>query len=219
MNPRALGSRQKTGKKIGATYTAKPEPTAAASLTATPSAPDKPKESVAYCPPPDELDDSVPYLKHLGGAKSDKWNLLLCNQVLNTAWYRRNSNEQEKADQHTAIMGFLAGVSPKDALEGMMAAQLFASHAAAMECYRRAMLPDQSAEGRQSNLSQAAKLTRANAAQMEALAKHRGKGQQKVTVEHVHVHKGGQAIVGNVEGVGGGVRTKMEDQPHALEHT
>ena len=27
-----------------------------------------------------------------------------------------------------------------------------------------------------------------------------GKGQQKVTVEHVHVHEGGQAIVGNVEG-------------------
>jgi hypothetical protein len=28
---------------------------------------------------------------------------------------------------------------------------------------------------------------------------HRGKGQQKVTVEHVHVHSGGQAIVGTVE--------------------
>ena len=27
----------------------------------------------------------------------------------------------------------------------------------------------------------------------------RGKGQQKVTVEHVHVHPGGQAIVGTVE--------------------
>jgi len=173
-------------------------------LPATPAAPDKPKENVAYCPPPDELDHSVPNLKHLGGAKSDKWNLLLCNQVLNAAWYRRNTTEQEKADQHTAIFGFLAGVNPKDALEGMMAAQLFASHAAAMECYRRAMLPDQSAEGRQTNLAQAAKLTRANAAQMEALAKHHGKGQQKVIVEHVHVYQGGQAIVGNVAPGGAG---------------
>jgi len=33
----------------------------------------------------------------------------------------------------------------------------------------------------------------------EALDKHRGKGQQKVTVEHVHVHRGGQAIVGAVK--------------------
>jgi hypothetical protein len=39
-------------------------------------------------------------------------------------------------------------------------------------------------------------------------------GQQKVTVEHVRVHEGGQAIVGNVEG--GGMQTKSENQPHAL---
>jgi hypothetical protein len=49
---------------------------------------------------------------------------------------------------------------------------------------------------------------------LEALNRHRGKGQQKVTVEHVHVHEGGQAIVGNVEG--GWMRTKSETQPHAL---
>jgi hypothetical protein len=211
---RIAGGHQKTGKKTTATCAPKPKPAAAPSLPATPPAPHTPKESVAYCPPPDELDHSVPTLRHLGGAKSDKWNLLLCNQVLNAAWYHRNSTEQEKADQHTAILGFLAGVNPKDALEGMMAAQLFASHAAAMECYRRAMLPDQSAEGRQTNLAQAAKLTRANAAQIEALAKHRGKGQQKVIVEHVHVYQGGQAIVGNVAPGGDGKNNEV--QPHAV---
>jgi uncharacterized protein YcbX len=42
------------------------------------------------------------------------------------------------------------------------------------------------------------KLARTFASQVEALNRHRGKGQQKVTVEHVHVHEGGQAIVGNV---------------------
>jgi hypothetical protein len=31
---------------------------------------------------------------------------------------------------------------------------------------------------------------------MEALQRYRGKGQQKVTVEHVHVNAGAQAIVG-----------------------
>src|SRR5258706_11700615 len=136
---RIAGGDQKTGKKTTATCARKPKPAAAPSLPATPPAPDTPKESVGYSPPPDELDHSVPTLRHLGGAKSDKWNLLLCNQVLNAAWYHRNNTEQEKADQHTAIFGFLAGVNPKDILEGMMAAQLFASHAAAMECYRRAM--------------------------------------------------------------------------------
>jgi hypothetical protein len=34
--------------------------------------------------------------------------------------------------------------------------------------------------------------------QVEALQRYRGKGQQKVTVEHVHVNAGGQAIVGAV---------------------
>jgi hypothetical protein len=31
---------------------------------------------------------------------------------------------------------------------------------------------------------------------LEGLNRHRGKGQQKVTVEHVHVHSGGRAVVG-----------------------
>jgi hypothetical protein len=35
-------------------------------------------------------------------------------------------------------------------------------------------------------------------AQLEALQRYRGKGQQKVTVEHVNVNAGGQAIVGTV---------------------
>lgn len=40
-------------------------------------------------------------------------------------------------------MGALVGIDPRDELEGMMAAQLLASHNAAMECYRRAMVLDQ----------------------------------------------------------------------------
>jgi hypothetical protein len=35
---------------------------------------------------------------------------------------------------------------------------------------------------------------------------------QKITVEHVHVHSGGQAVVGIVETPGGGVQPKPESQ-------
>jgi hypothetical protein len=104
--------------------------------------------------------------------------------------------------------------NPNDELEGMMAAQLIACHNASIECYRRAMIGEQTFEGRRENLSQANKLSRTYATLLEALNRHRGKGQKKVTVEHVHVHEGGQAIVGNV--AGGGMRTKSENQPHAL---
>ena len=101
--------------------------------------------------------------------------------------------------------------APKDELEGMLAAQLIASHHAAMECYRRAMVSEQTFEGRHENLRQATKLSRASAALLEALNRHRGKGQQKVTVEHVHVHAGGQAIVGTVERPTPIGSTKSED--------
>jgi hypothetical protein len=64
------------------------------------------------------------------------------------------------------------------------------------------------------------KLTRTYAAQMEALRRYRSGGEQKMTVQHVHVAEGGQAIVGNVnapaEGVGS--RKKSEVQPHALAY-
>jgi hypothetical protein len=106
------------------------------------------------------------------------------------------------------------GIEPRDEIEGMLAAQMVATHNAAMECYRRAMLDNQTFEGRRENLNQANKLARSYATLMEALNRHRGKGQQRVTVEHVHVHKGGQAIVGNVT-PGGGVSSKLEDQPVA----
>src|SRR5947199_7256329 len=58
---------------------------------------------------------------------------------------------------------------------------------------------NQTFEGWRENLNQANKLSRSYAVLLDALNRHRGKGQQKVTVEHVHVHSGGQAIVGSVE--------------------
>ena len=61
------------------------------------------------------------------------------------------------------------------------------------------------------------KLLRTFAAQVEALQRYRGKGQQKVTVEHVHVHAGGQAVVGTIQTPGGGGQLKSEDQPHAKQ--
>jgi hypothetical protein len=99
----------------------------------------------------------------------------------------------------------------------MMAALLIAAHNAAMECFRRAMVGEQTFEGRRENLSQANKLSRTYAALIEALNRHRGKGQQKVTVEHVHVHSGGQAVVGVVGTPGSGDRAKSEEQPRAKQ--
>ncbi len=91
------------------------------------------------------------------------------------------------------------GLAPTDGLEGMLAAQMVGTHHAALECLRMAAVPGQTFEGRDMNLKHAQKLMALYTQQVTALNKHRGKGQQKVTVEHVNVHAGGQAVVGNVE--------------------
>ena len=157
-------------------------------------------------------------LKHVGGSRSDHWNYIVVNDTWEALW-RKNSDEETADRQFKAAMAALIGIAPKDELEGMMAAQLIASHSAAMECYRRAMIGEQTFEGRRESLTQANKLSRTYAVLLDALNRHRGKGQQKVTVEHVHVHPGGQAVVGLLENPGGGDRLKLEDQPHAKQIT
>ena len=128
---------------------------------------------------------------------SDDWNSTLANQAIETLWLKNSTADEAKRQRHTVIDG-LVGIAPRDELEGMMAAQLIAAHNAAMECYRRAMIGEQTFEGRRENLAQANKLSRTYTMLLDALNRHRGKGQQKVTVEHVHVHAGGQAVVGMV---------------------
>jgi hypothetical protein len=137
-------------------------------------------------------------LKAIGGSMSDDWNNILADQTCNALWLR-NSDEDHRDRSLGATVAALVGIGPKDELEGMIAAQLVSCHNATMECYRRSMLSEQTFEGRQENLNQANKLSRTYATLVDALNRHRGKGQQKVTVEHVHVHSGGQAIVGTVE--------------------
>lgn len=157
-------------------------------------------------PPPSQT-------KHLSGSNHEQFTLMLVNQVSRSIW-TAHSDDAYKEKQLASCLEALVGISPQDESEGMLAAQMVALHNAAMECFRRAMIKDQTHEGRQQNLSFANKLTRSYALAMETLDKHRGKGQQKVTVEHVHVHQGGQAIVGNVQ-TGAGVQPKLEEQPDA----
>jgi hypothetical protein len=179
-----------------------------------PKAPAKQPVTVA----PNDPDRLAGKYKQLGGSQSDDWNKQIADDTIQTLWFK-NSDEKTRKQQSTAAIRGLMGINPKDELEGMIAAQLVAAHAAAMECYRRAMIGEQTFEGRRENLNQANKLSRSWAVLLEALNRHRGKGQQRVTVEHVHVHAGGQAVVGAVATPGGGERAKPEEQPHAKQIT
>ena len=152
-------------------------------------------------------------LRSISGSDNDDFSNILVNQVGNALW-RAHSDSDEQTHLVQGTLAAMIGMKPRDELEGMLISQLIATHNAAMECYRRAMLGEQTFEGRRENLNQANKLCRSYAALTEALDRHRGKGQQRITVEHVNVHAGGQAIVGAVTP---GVRShqKMQEQSNA----
>jgi hypothetical protein len=127
------------------------------------------------------------------GRGEDPFLLMLAHQVLDAT--KINTSTAEDAEtRYNATIAALQEIAPVGALEGMLAAQLVATHMATMDCYKR-LNATNDRDIHAYNLNQANKLSRTYAILLEALNRHRGKGQQKVTVEHVHVHHGGQAIV------------------------
>jgi hypothetical protein len=90
------------------------------------------------------------------------------------------------------------GIGARDAIEGMLATQMVATHVAAVRALRH-LKGSETIVQQNSNGNLAVKLLRTFTMQLEALQRYRGKGQQKVTVEHVHVNAGGQAVVGAVQ--------------------
>jgi hypothetical protein len=103
------------------------------------------------------------------------------------------------------VVSVVRSVQPRDELETMLATQMGAIHAATMMMARRfnhvENIRQQDAAERALN-----KLARTFAMQMDTLKRYRTGGQQRVTVEHVTVNSGGQAIVGAVTTGGGGQR-------------
>jgi hypothetical protein len=103
-----------------------------------------------------------------------------------------------------AALASIIEIDPQDSIELMLAAQMTATHALAMEMSRRAMDGEQTLDGVDKNINFANKLMRTFSAQVEALNKYRTKGQQKITIQHVNVSDGGQAVIGDVKQGGGG---------------
>ena len=151
---------------------------------------------------PATKNDTAPAIKEpkkrnsLSGSTSDDFTNVVGSQALHAMWTANSDKSGQKA-QTEAVIVALRGIKPQDEIEGMLASQMIATHFAAMRCMR-ALKNSDSIPQQDSNGNIAIKLLRTYTAQIEALQRYRGKGQQKMTVEHVHVHSGGQAIVGTV---------------------
>lgn len=138
---------------------------------------------------------------------------LMLNGILNAACEGSPDNPPSEQDINQ-VLAVVTGIDAKDEIEGMLATQMVATHVAAIRALRHLKgsktIPQYNCNG---NL--AVKLLRTYTMQVEALQRYRGKGQQKVTVEHVHVHAGGQAIVGAIA-PGGGGKEQSDEQADAL---
>jgi len=123
-----------------------------------------------------------------------------------------------------AALAVIDGVRPKDEIEAMLAGHMAVANILLLELVARtrAAVAGHRYEGNGikrldvlGNLT--TKFMRTYTMQVEVLARKRRKGEQNIRVEHVHVHAGGQAIVGNVSHRGRGL-TKNDQQPYEGGH-
>ena len=101
-------------------------------------------------------------------------------------------NDRRATREINAALAVLDGMKPENEVEAMLVTQMVATNDAAMKCLAaisKGLHPEM-----WGNMS--VKLLRTFTGQAEALAKLRRKGEQTVRV--VHVHPGGQAVVGDV---------------------
>jgi hypothetical protein len=155
------------------------------------------------------------------GSADPDLGLHLVNQAAQALCAPSSLSEEARRSTTQAALAALKGLAPRDELEGLLATQMVATHNAARECLRRAMLAGQSFEGRDQNLKHAVKLKSLYVRQVETLDKRRGGGQQKITVEHVTVNAGGQAIVDAVAAsaaAAAGAARPATSAPPALTH-
>jgi hypothetical protein len=163
---------------------------------------------------PDERIGQALVMEALASADCDFLHGIV-SQLANASTHGQDIDEREL----NFMLSVIKGIEPRDQLEAMLAAQMAAVHVASMTFARRLVhvqtIPQQDSAERAFN-----KLTRTFAMQMEALKRYRSGAEQKVTLQHVSVADGGQAIVGNVTQV---PREKGQEQaaapPPALTNT
>jgi hypothetical protein len=130
------------------------------------------------------------------GLKDEKAALQILMQALNVPSCGASKDDSGRL---LTALGTLMEIGPKGATESLLAVQMMGVHNAALMFLSSATADGQDFEARDANVLRAVRLMRLFNEQLETMQKLKGKtGQQKVTVEHVHVHKGGQAIVGAV---------------------
>jgi len=155
-----------------------------------------------------ELNPDLPY----SGKDVERAKL---RELMDMIWVPPSASAEERNALLVKAVDMFNSLKVEDGFEGMLAVHMIGAHNAITECFRRAMIPEQPLSAQKVYLSQAERLMGLYTRHLAALDKHRGKGQQNITVKHVNVASGGQAIVGNIDT--GQSNIAPVDTPPALE--
>ncbi len=119
----------------------------------------------------------------------------------------------DDANTGLAIAAMVRGIDARNELEGLLLTQMITSHSLSMKMAAKAveaMNPKHAGgaprpaepgdiQALNSYTRQAERLMGTFTRQLDALQKLRGKGPQRMVVEHVDIHEGGRGIIGNVD--------------------
>lgn len=152
------------------------------------------------------------WIRKLLGVRSEKTATMLYRQMtaMNLWSPPAPDSEDREMDAVKTALNLFEEFRPRNTLQAMLLVQMIGVHHASTECLALATgnTRENGERGPRGDLDvvdarmrQATQLMRLFTEQLDAWASLKGKrGRQKVTVRHVHVHPGGQAIVGNVSG-------------------
>jgi hypothetical protein len=158
----------------------------------------------------------------LAGAFGTTSTAFITTQLGALEWATRGRGDKQgaTASEVNSGLAIVQAIGPENELEAALAVQMASCHALSTEMLGRARQAD-SIDHTERFGNLAVKLQRTFTAQLEALARLRGKGQQTVRVEHVTVEAGAQAIIGDVhhQAGGRGRRKKKAHQPHGTRQS
>ena len=95
------------------------------------------------------------------------------------------------------MIAMVKSIGPRDSIEAMLVAQMVSVHVMAMRCAQQLATAGDIVQ-HDSAARALGRLARTFPAQIEALTRHRSRGEPAITVQNVSVGDGGKAIVGNV---------------------
>jgi len=174
---------------------------------------EKPGSPIEINPPHDDRAALLDRLQDAFGTRGMAFTTAELNHFILAS---RLADDKTDETRLNSLLAVVDGVRPANEIEAMLACQIAVTHRLAMDLVRRTQRAEQIPQF-EANGRLAAKFLNAFASQVELLNRLQRGPAQHVRVEHVHVHQGGQAIVGNVASGRdrGGESAKSDNQPQA----